>query len=712
MLLPVLVMIFTAPLRAELIAYDGADYPPTSSISGKNGGTGWKGAWTGINNVVAGSLVFNGVATAGNRFVTDGGHNGSPRVIGTSGFESLLQSGRFGKEGTTLWFSFLFRAVSTSADNAAGVLFYDGAVSAANQVLFIGVPTGGAALGLFAAGGGALSSVAGTDPQTRFIVVKMMFGTPNGDRVFMYVNPPLDSEPTDNRYIAAVLNNQSFQFDRLLFSSGPVATVAAFDEFRLGETFADVAPLAPDRLEVTELASLPGPTPFGYSIAPLLQDSHGRLYGSTLTGGSGGSGQVFSVAENGAGFAPLHAFPAANASGEWPGGRAPGGLLLARDGKVYGGTQEGGTGGLFGNSGVLFRVNTDGSDFTILRHFDSQQDGAWMSAAPMQDADGVLYGVLRNGGTPTLGEGGSGTVFRMNADGSGFKVLHIFITPVLVPASTDGWDPRDTLTEGPGGMIYGTTAHGGTAGGGTLFRIGKDGSGYQIIRHFQSDGKGSKPDSSLLVGSDGWLYGTTESSAPGTQAVIYKLRPDGSDYQILAKLGGAQLGHGTLVEMPDGLLYGTAAAGGRPIPASGYLYRIGKDGSDYEVLHEFPGTAANGRSPVGGLLKGRNGALYGATVAGGTHAAGVLFRLSRRDATSQPEPLALFPSLVDEGSAFQLSFMGVPLATYEIQAAGTLQPPPSWQTVTTVQAGTDGQVVFKEIILPGTASRFFRVVNR
>ena len=112
-------------------------------------------------------IAANDAARAeGNRFVTDGGHNGSPRVIGTDGFESLLQNGRFGKEGTTLWFSFLFRAVSTSADNAAGVLFYDGAVSAANQVLYIGVPTGGTALGIFASGGGALSSVAGTNPQT------------------------------------------------------------------------------------------------------------------------------------------------------------------------------------------------------------------------------------------------------------------------------------------------------------------------------------------------------------------------------------------------------------------------------------------------------------------------------------------------------------------------------------------------------------------
>jgi uncharacterized repeat protein (TIGR03803 family) len=207
-----------------------------------------------------------------------------------------------------------------------------------------------------------------------------------------------------------------------------------------------------------------------------------------------------------------------------------------------------------------------------------------MIAALLQDADGVLYGVLRNGGTATLNQGGNGTVFRMNADGSGFKVLHVFISSIIIPTSTDGWDPKDALIEGPDGMLYGTTTKGGTglasSGGlGTVFKIGKDGSGYQVIRNFQPDSQGSTPESRLLLGSDGWLYGTTDASHPVSGATIYKLKPDGSDYRVLGRFGGAHLQRGALVEMPDGLLYGTASEGGRPIPASGYLFRIAKDGS-------------------------------------------------------------------------------------------------------------------------------------
>ncbi len=126
-------------VEADVIAYDGADYAPTSSISGLNGGTGWNGGWSGINNMVSGSLLMNGVATTGNRFVTEGGNFGSSRVIATTGFEALLNNGRFGKDGTTLWLRYLFRAVSNSSNNYSNLALYDGTVSAENQVLYLGL---------------------------------------------------------------------------------------------------------------------------------------------------------------------------------------------------------------------------------------------------------------------------------------------------------------------------------------------------------------------------------------------------------------------------------------------------------------------------------------------------------------------------------------------------------------------------------------------
>ena len=52
-----------------------------------------------------------------------------------------------------------------------------------------------------------------------------------------------------------------------------------------------------------------------------------------------------------------------------------------------------------------------------------------------------------------------------------------------------------------------------------------------------------------------------------------------------------------LIEGPDGNLYGSTAAGGRP--NGGVLFRIGKDGSDFKILDEFCSSAncADGAGP-------------------------------------------------------------------------------------------------------------------
>jgi hypothetical protein len=106
--------------HAALLAYDPANYPPVSALSGLNGGVGWNGPWAGNDNVLSGSLTINGVATNGNHFLTDGNNTGSFRLLDTTGPLALTSNGKFGKDGTTLWLSFLFRPESTAPTNYAG----------------------------------------------------------------------------------------------------------------------------------------------------------------------------------------------------------------------------------------------------------------------------------------------------------------------------------------------------------------------------------------------------------------------------------------------------------------------------------------------------------------------------------------------------------------------------------------------------------------
>jgi uncharacterized repeat protein (TIGR03803 family) len=63
------------------------------------------------------------------------------------------------------------------------------------------------------------------------------------------------------------------------------------------------------------------------------------------------------------------------------------------------------------------------------------------------------------------GDGGNGTAFKMNTDGSGFSLLHSFVN-----TQTDGSSPQGDLTV-DGAALYGTTYSGGYYNNGAVFRF-------------------------------------------------------------------------------------------------------------------------------------------------------------------------------------------------------------------------------------------------
>jgi len=83
--------------RADLIAWDSAEYTPRQTLNGYAGGGGWGGPWTGNNNVVAGGLQLAGLPSAGNHFTTDGNLYTSFRSLNTEGLlEWTVPGNRFG----------------------------------------------------------------------------------------------------------------------------------------------------------------------------------------------------------------------------------------------------------------------------------------------------------------------------------------------------------------------------------------------------------------------------------------------------------------------------------------------------------------------------------------------------------------------------------------------------------------------------------------
>ena len=325
----------------------------------------------------------------------------------------------------------------------------------------------------------------------------------------------------------------------------------------------------------------------------LLQGTTGTLYGVSQSGGIG-NGALFKVEPDGSGYTVLHSFDGFD-------GREPlGSLVQGTDGALYGTTSWSNGAG---NGGHVFSIQPDGSGFRTLAIIAQGSQSALVSAP-----DGTLYGTTTWGG-----DNNQGTVFKIKQDGSGLDAIHVF-------NGSDGQTPIGGLTLGPDGTLYGTTYYGGPNGAGVLFRLKGDGKGFAVLHTF---GVGLfNPEGALALGPGGVLFGTTNGGYGG----VYRINTDGSAYAALRTFAledGVGPWSGLLLAT-DGLLYGTNIAGG-PLAAVGTVYRMSPDGSAFTIVHPFSGT--DGSYPKAGLIEGSDGLLYGCTT--GRGARGALFRMAK-----------------------------------------------------------------------------------
>lgn len=263
----------------------------------------------------------------------------------------------------------------------------------------------------------------------------------------------------------------------------------------------------------------------------------------------------------------------------------------------------------------------------VLHSFNTaNQSGTQPENTLLLAGDGAFYGTTYAGGTNNWG-----AVFKIHSDGSGFTNLYRFQNTLVVPR--DGWGPKCKLIEGQDGMLYGTTRNGGGANVGTVFRLGKDGSGYERIFSFAAGVTANIPLDGVIQGSDGWLYGTASAGGVAAVGAVFKLSTNGLDYQVVRSFqnttNDGQIPYGGVIEGRDGFLYGTTTAGGKN-GNRGVVYQLSRDGSTYEVLHHFGGSiGGDGRQSNASLFEGSDGALYGTTTYGGSNDLGSVFKLSR-----------------------------------------------------------------------------------
>jgi uncharacterized repeat protein (TIGR03803 family) len=389
------------------------------------------------------------------------------------------------------------------------------------------------------------------------------------------------------------------------------------------------APLTAQYLVIHHLTVSEGNSP----RSGLVQDAAGNLYGTAVFGGDNGSGSVFKLEPDGDNFVVLHDFDQTDGDDPYAGVILGGGFL-------FGTASDGGN----DSSGVVYKVDTNGDNFAVIHHFDATDDGANPFGRLVQGPDTFLYGVARN-----EGPNGFGTVFSVDPGGQTFTVLHAFGS-----VATDGSNPYGGLLLASDGKLYGTTEKGHNGSGlGTVFRINTDGTDFETLHTFTGGNDGQDPQAALYEMPDGFLYGTTLFGGSGNQGTVFKLRRDGTDYQVVHAFSGDE---GTdprsgLIRILGGLLYGTASAGGTN---GGTVYRMTLLGQLVDSAHDF--TNNSGDAPYGEVIQGLDGSLYGTASSGGANNVGAIWKLTTPSVlsiTPDSGPAAGGTDVTIAGSGFQ-----------------------------------------------------------
>jgi uncharacterized repeat protein (TIGR03803 family) len=258
----------------------------------------------------------------------------------------------------------------------------------------------------------------------------------------------------------------------------------------------------------------------------LIMDAAGNLYGATSNGGTYAEGTVFelSPSQGGGGWTEtvLYNF------GHGTDGAFPvGGLVIDTAGNLYGTTEEGGQGGSYCQSygcGTVFELSPSGGGWaeTVLHNFNGD-DGNQPRAGLAADAAGNLYGTTIQGG-PYCAPFGCGTVFEVSPSaGAGWTETTLY----FFTDQPDGALPDAGVVLDADGNVYGTTSLGGNENAGIAFEVSPRHGGWTetVLYSFDQITSGFEPQSGLIVGRSGGLYGAVWSGGAYDFGLVYELTP-------------------------------------------------------------------------------------------------------------------------------------------------------------------------------------------
>jgi uncharacterized repeat protein (TIGR03803 family) len=280
----------------------------------------------------------------------------------------------------------------------------------------------------------------------------------------------------------------------------------------------------------------------------------------------------------------------------------------------------------------------NGRSFELLNNggdaLNVTSNGAFVFATGL--TDGSPYSVTARSPLPDqncMVSAGSGTVAASNVSSVVVQCVYLRTMYSFGTGPLDGSGPESGVVFGSDGNLYGTTVSGGinvintanNIGAGTFFKLTPAGT-QTVLWHFGTGQDGQNPTGDLAVDSNGIFYGMTHRGGIHGAGTLFKMTSAGQG-TVLWNFGAGNDGRnpfGNVVVGQDGNLYGTTSAGGTN--GFGIVFRVTPAGVR-TVLWNF-GAGADGQTPKGRLVQASDGNFYGTTEAGGAFGFGIVFKVT------------------------------------------------------------------------------------
>jgi uncharacterized repeat protein (TIGR03803 family) len=193
--------------------------------------------------------------------------------------------------------------------------------------------------------------------------------------------------------------------------------------------------------------------------------------------------------------------------------------------------------------------------------------------------------------------------------------------------TSDGANPKRSVVVGTNGTLYGTTVYGGSNGDGTVFSLVPPGTSWTetVLYSFAGGSDGSEPDGTLVVNGSS-LYGTTSIGGAGMgtgYGTVFRLKYSLGTWteSVLYSFTGGSDGSNPYagLVLDSGVLYGTTFNGGSSSDGVAFSLTPPPPGTTWTeaVLHGFTGATSDGAIPHAPLTASSSTLFYGTTYNGG-----------------------------------------------------------------------------------------------